>query len=81
MDLRLQKYSKKPKNKDELWERLEEVWNEIEQEFCLNLIECMTKRVNEVFRKRGSCTRYCFLSNKDKFIIFIKKLQKYLTTP
>ena len=58
VDRRLQEYSNKPKNKDGLWERLVEVWNGIGPEFCFKLVQSVPKRVDEVFMRRGGCTKY-----------------------
>ena len=42
----------------ELWERVEEKWNEIPAETCQKLIESMPKRVKAVIRTNGGHTKY-----------------------
>ena len=54
----LQKYSTPPKGVHELWERVEEKWNEIPAETCQKLIESMPKRVKAVIRANGGHTKY-----------------------
>ena len=42
----------------EIWERVAEVWNNIEPEVCQNLIESMPRRVEAVIKARGGNTKY-----------------------
>lgn len=55
---RLSKYEKPPNGMLELWERVEKEWDMIEGSVCLNLIESMPKRVNEVIKAKGRWTHY-----------------------
>jgi len=42
----------------ELWERVEEEWNNIGAEVCQNLIESMPRRVAAVLKAKGGYTKY-----------------------
>jgi hypothetical protein len=50
---RLNKYETPPKGMIELWERVEEIWNQISVETCLKLIESMPKQINAVLKANG----------------------------
>jgi transposase len=43
---------------NELWERIQNVWNEISPEICSNLIESMPRRIEAVFKAKGKWTKY-----------------------
>lgn len=47
-----------PKNKEELWEMLQEEWLNIDIDFFNKLIDSMPRRVAEVIKSKGSPTRY-----------------------
>jgi acid phosphatase class B len=42
----------------ELWERIQEVWNEIPKEICENLVKSMPQRVQAVKHAKGRHTKY-----------------------
>ena len=42
----------------ELWERVEEIWEQISVETCLKLIESMPRRINAVLKANGYWTKY-----------------------
>ena len=44
--------------KVELWEKIEKVWEEINVETCINLIESMPRRIQEVIKAKGGYTKY-----------------------
>jgi transposase len=44
--------------KEDLWDKLQDVWNGIEADVCLNLIESMPERVNDVIKAKGGYTRW-----------------------
>ena len=46
------------KNKDDLWDKLQVIWNNIELETCTKLIETMTERVDDLFSQKGGYTRW-----------------------
>jgi len=50
---RLQLYEEEPTSMYELWERVQETWNSIPVETCVNLIESMPRRVNAVIKSKG----------------------------
>jgi transposase len=53
---RLNEYERAPKGMIELWERIEEVWNQIKPETCLKLIKSMPKRIQDVLDAKGRWT-------------------------
>ena len=55
---KLNQYESPSRGMNELWERIEEVWNEIDQETCLNLIRSMPSRINAVLKAKGMWTKY-----------------------
>jgi transposase len=46
------------KGMNELWERIEKVWNEIDSETCAKLINSMPSRIRAVLKAKGKWTRY-----------------------
>ncbi len=55
---RLNKFDSPPKGMLELWERVEQIWNEIRPETCQNLINSMPRRVCDVIKAKGRWTKY-----------------------
>lgn len=55
---KLNLYENSPTGMLELWERIEEQWNKISKQECLNLIDSMPRRVQAVLRNRGGYTKY-----------------------
>jgi len=55
---RLNSYPTPAKGINELWERVQEVWNEIDEETCFNLIRSMPSRVQAVLKSKGKWTKY-----------------------
>jgi transposase len=45
-------------NLDELWERVQDVWNNISPEYCLKLIRSMPDRLAALRRSKGGYTRF-----------------------
>lgn len=58
LDRRIRKRQTLPNNRAELWEMLEEEWNNIEPDFCLKLIKSMPKRVKDVLKAKGGYTTW-----------------------
>ena len=58
VDKRLKKYPVRPSNPDDLWERLQDVWENIETDICQKLIASMPERINDVLKARGGYTRW-----------------------
>jgi transposase/RNAse (barnase) inhibitor barstar len=51
-------YKEAPRTLDELWERVQEVWTNIPISYIQKLYESMPRRMEEVVRNRGGCTKY-----------------------
>ena len=49
--------SKRIKNEDELWEECQKTWKN-SVDICRKLVESMLRRVAEVIKHKGECTRY-----------------------
>jgi transposase len=54
----LNKFETPPKGINELWERIQEVWNGIQPEICSNLIASMPNRIQAVLKSKGKWTKY-----------------------
>lgn len=54
----LQKYELPPRGVNELWERIQEVWDNIPIEVCQNLVESMPNRIQAVKKAKGGHTHY-----------------------
>lgn len=55
---KLNQYDHPPNGVIELWERIEEKWNEISKEDCLRLVESMPNRIKAVLKSKGRWTDY-----------------------
>jgi transposase len=58
VDRRLRKLPVKVTKKDQLWEQIQDVWNDINLEVCTKLIESMPQRIKDVMKARGGYTRW-----------------------
>jgi len=56
VDRKLRNRKRQPRNKDELWDTLWEVWEGIEPEFCQKLISSMPMRLKDVRKAKGGYT-------------------------
>jgi hypothetical protein len=54
----LDQYTNDPKDVNELWERIQDIWTKIPIEFIEKLYNSMPDRVREVYRCKGDITRY-----------------------
>ena len=54
----LRRYQRKPKNLDELWERLKDEWKQLPEKTLLSLAQSMPKRVDEVIKREGWTIKY-----------------------
>lgn len=54
----LNKYETPPKGMIELWSRIEEQWNKVDEAVCKNLIESMPRRIDAVLKAKGKWTKY-----------------------
>jgi len=43
---------------EELWDRVQDIWNAITPETCKNLVRSMPKRLGEVRKAKGGSTKY-----------------------
>lgn len=48
----------KAKNKQDLWQTIQEAWYAIPPETCANLVESMQRRCKEVLQMKGASTKY-----------------------
>lgn len=46
------------KDKDELWEKIQDIWNNIPAEVCLNLVRSMPRRLEQIRKSKGGHTIY-----------------------
>ena len=51
-------YDTPPSGILDLWGRVQEVWNRIKSEECLNLIDSMPRRIQAVIKAKGKWTKY-----------------------
>ena len=58
LDRRVRTRKKLPSSKQELWEALEEEWDNIEPEFCQKLIDTMPRRITDVLKSKGGHTKW-----------------------
>ena len=49
---------KKPTNKKDLWEKLQEIWYGIEVDIVKKLSMSMPERASDVYQAKGSYTRW-----------------------
>ena len=54
----LPKYPRQAKGVWEIWDRVAEVWNNIDPEVCQNLIKSMPRRIQAVIKAKGGHTKY-----------------------
>jgi hypothetical protein len=45
-------------SKEDLWEKLQDVWNGIEVDVCRKLIATMPQRIQDVLKAKGGYTRW-----------------------
>jgi hypothetical protein len=55
---KLKSYPEEPKGTQELWKRVWEQWDNIDNSKCQKLTESMGRRVEAVMRARGGYTKY-----------------------
>jgi len=58
MDRRLRNLDEHIKNKSDLWDKIQNVWNSIEVDVCTKLIQTMPTRINDVFIAKGGYTTW-----------------------
>ena len=55
---KLKEFDEPPNGVQELWERVEELWDKIPAAECQKLIESMPRRVQAVYKAKGGYTKY-----------------------
>ena len=55
---RLWNLPERPTSLEDLWDKVQDVWNGIEVEECTKLIETMPERIRDVLKARGGYTRW-----------------------
>jgi hypothetical protein len=55
---KLKSYPEEPKGIEELWNRVQELWDNIDNCECCQLIESIARRVEGVMRARGGYRKY-----------------------
>jgi transposase len=55
---RLKHHETTPQNNDELWAQVQAVWNTIDKETCMKLVESMPHRIQAVIKAKGRHTKY-----------------------
>ena len=58
MKRRFNKYDSPPKGMLEHWERIESIWDNIDKETCLKLVESMLRRIQAVLKAKDRWTDY-----------------------
>ena len=58
VDRRLRKLPTSITSKEDLWIKIEEVWNGIEVDFCQKIIETMPERICDVIKAKGGYTKW-----------------------
>ena len=58
VDRRLRLFGDSPRSRDDLWEKIQVVWQNIEVEFVQKLIRTMPTRVVDLLAAKGGYTRW-----------------------
>src|SRR5215216_1071098 len=58
VDRRLRHLPGQISSKDDLWNKIQQVWKEFDVETCTNLIRSMPERIHDVIKARGGYTRW-----------------------
>lgn len=58
LKFKLDQYTTKPNSMDELWDRVQDVWNNIPVEFLKHLYESMPGRMHELYKNKGGHISY-----------------------
>jgi hypothetical protein len=53
MKIRMQKSTFQFKNKEELWDKMQDIWNNIDVDTCIKLIETMPVRIKDTIKAKG----------------------------
>ncbi len=55
---KLAAYEREPNGILELWDRVDNEWNKIPPQVCINLIESMPRHIGAVLKAKGGYTKY-----------------------
>lgn len=58
VERRLRQLPERPTSKEDLWDKLQHVWNRIEPDFLTKLIKSMPDRIQDVLKAKGGYTRW-----------------------
>ena len=58
MKARLDEYPEAPRNMQELWERVQDVWTTIPSEYIKELYESTPRRIKALYDNKGGLTKY-----------------------
>lgn len=58
MKYQLRKSTGRITSKEDLWDKLQDIWNGIEKERCIKLIETMPRRINDIIKAKGGYTEW-----------------------
>ena len=58
VDRRLRHLPGQISSKEDLWNKIQQVWKEFDVETCTNLIRSMPERIHDVIKARGGYTRW-----------------------
>ena len=58
MDRKVRKHKPLPKNKDDLWQILQEEWLKLDESIYKNLVDSMPRHIAAVIENKGSPTKY-----------------------
>ena len=58
LDRRLRRLNEPVNNKEQLWKKIQSVWNNIEIDACTKLIRTMSQRIADVISQKGGYTRW-----------------------
>jgi len=58
VDRRLRKLPGKISSKEDLWDKLQDAWNDLKEDDCRKLIKTMPERVRDIIKAKGGYTRW-----------------------
>jgi transposase len=58
LERKVRKHNPLPKNKDNLWEILQEEWSKLDEDIYKNLVDSMPRRIAAVIDNKGNPTKY-----------------------
>lgn len=58
VERRLRNLPNPPRCREDLWEKIQDVWNSIETDVCTKLVGTMTERIRDVIKAKGGYTKW-----------------------